>query len=351
MSQNAFPQFSGFPPEIRIMVWNEFIQTEAANRLVFLVEGRDPDRDDSGKFYRSRGSVMSNSMRMLPSRWLVSPLLSVSRQARAIALEHYPMRIDIFDQPGLTFKYRWCDPLRMDSKYSLQEREARKDTWVRPCSAMPRLERPRPRCGFHRNPGWYRRQDQSEAVEWDVASDIVLGLDVWEPGGVDWAVRRGCVYLNAATDRFTEQHSLMTDRPLGLRALSDALLNFKNHAIPFDLLDVLERRRPAPLRYASAALPKTDVLDRVRNVVFAKDPEPRGVAADGRVVVDATWVARHSPQALGPEGCSWTFDASKRVTRTFFDDVEDKGAEHLLLRKVTTEAIESESEYDRALCE
>ncbi|KAK8019114.1 hypothetical protein PG990_004252 [Apiospora arundinis] len=326
MSQKAFPQFSGFPPEIRIMVWNEFIQIEAANRLVFLVEGRDPGRDDSGKFYRSRGSVMANSMRMLPSRWLVSPLLSVSRQARAMALEHYHMRIDIFDQPDLPFKYRWCDPLRMDSKYSLQEREARKDTWVRPCSAMPSLERPRPQCRFHRNPDWYRRQDQSEAVEWDVVSDMVLELDIWEPGGVDWATPRPARLIRCSAGLQKSRHPF---RPLGRPGTSPPGAPSVRLGCPAQ-----DRRDgPRPQR-------------RVRQGPRAKGRgcrRPRGCRCDlgGQAL----------PQALGPEGCSWTFDASKRVNRTFFDDVEDKGAEHLLLRKVTTEAIESESEYDRALCE
>ncbi|KAK8041712.1 hypothetical protein PG993_006235 [Apiospora rasikravindrae] len=217
-----FPQCSRFPVEIQIMIWEQYIQIERANRVVFVTSytGLIPYEKEYTELHRA-GLSIPQGLRVLPSRWLVSPLFSVDTTDR--------------------FLDRW--------------------------------------------------------------------FGHFEP-----------------------------NRFYGLRALSDAFLEYKYHGTPFDFRDLLERRqRPAPLRYYSAGLPD-DVLDQIRHLVFPNNPYED--KKDSWRSEYRTKICRQiCPKALGPEGTIPSFHSSEEMERNFLDDVEDKGAEHLQIRQVKTELV------------
>ncbi|KAK8026402.1 hypothetical protein PG991_003458 [Apiospora marii] len=377
-----FPQFSRFPPEIQIMVWKQFIQIEAANRLVLYHEYTGLDEEEAHR--RDLAKIpYPLTLRVMPSKWLVSPLLSVDSQARAVALEQYTTRLDIFDLPRAPFTYRAtvpCPPYRdyrvtyyvevaerNAYEEAVKEREAREDTWIRPCEAAEMWQTraiPRWRWTYPEEPGWVDRRtvcvDVDEYVIWQ-AHKIMM----YEPADVK--AYRGCVYLNLATDRFAgtlpwapasghwygssfERHDGLRGprRTYGLRALSDALTDFQYHETPFHLREVLDRRRPAPLRFASAGLPD-EVLGQIRHLAFAEHELAR-IPQEPPVLppcpVFGAWLLGECcPQALTPENdCLWTYDVTEEMFRSFFDDLEDKGAEHLALRKTKMRKIEIEDD-------
>ncbi|KAK8022549.1 hypothetical protein PG993_013316 [Apiospora rasikravindrae] len=78
-----FVKFPKFPPEIRDKIWKEAVSEEADGRLVF---------------------VHKDTLRVLPTRNSISPLLSVNAEARQVALKHYNVRLPIFRLPPLKYQ-------------------------------------------------------------------------------------------------------------------------------------------------------------------------------------------------------------------------------------------------------
>ena len=357
------------------MVWQEFIQNEAANRLVLYqgytgVEIVYTLHEDLSGF----DPPGPKSLRVVPSKWLVSPLLSVNNQARAVALEQYSTRLDVFDLPRAPFRYCMTMPTFVVNRKRRRElidiHEARKDTWIRASSEAEnwgQRERPQWRWRFPNLPEWVDRRDICDTIDKSVAYEA-LDMVTYEPASL--SSYRGCVHLNLATDRFALAipwsawrmgygmrllYGIPFDRPdglwgprrtYGLRALSDALTDFQYHGTPFDLLELLNRRRPAPLRFASDLLPD-EVLRQIRHFVFAdhldaRHPEGLEAVSPSRVLFSTVWLDRCCPQVLEPgERCTtWTYDVNEEVLRSFFDDLEDKGPEHLHIRRARTSRAE-----------
>ncbi|KAK8113065.1 hypothetical protein PG984_013591 [Apiospora sp. TS-2023a] len=79
----TFPQFTRLAPELRQMIWDSALENEAENRIVL---------------------VHRDSLRVVPSKSLISPLKSVNKESRKRALEHYNVKIDIgiFPAPSVT---------------------------------------------------------------------------------------------------------------------------------------------------------------------------------------------------------------------------------------------------------
>ncbi|KAK8081296.1 hypothetical protein PG996_000077 [Apiospora saccharicola] len=335
---SIFPQFCRFPAEIQIMVWEQFIHNEAANRLVLYHQYTGLSR----KEFENRKAfdlAYPQSLRVMPSKWLVSPLLSVDSQSRAVALEQYPTRLDIFDVPRVPLTYWAVVPyptlLPSHAEWeayfaALKERRAREDAWIRlgeVAEAWQTREIPRWRRTFPKRPAWEDRRAMCDQVDMNV-SRLARDIMMFEPA--DAKACRGCVYLNLATDRFAEAvawtgekwegpgwYGQTFDRPDGLlgpkatygqRALSDALTDFQYHGAPFDLREVLNRRdRPAPLQYASAGL-SDEVLGQVRHLVFADHEQARmprkPPVSPPCVLFDTRWLNDCCPQALEPEGAA-----------------------------------------------
>lgn len=67
--------FSELPPELRLAIWEHALQDEASSRLVLLHE---------------------TSHRVLPFRYLASPLLSVNMEARRVALKFYDIKLPVW---------------------------------------------------------------------------------------------------------------------------------------------------------------------------------------------------------------------------------------------------------------
>ncbi|KAK7952717.1 uncharacterized protein PG986_008445 [Apiospora aurea] len=345
VAPRAFPQSSRFPAEIQILIWEQYILIERDNRVVFVANYRGLSYDRWRELRRAN-IPEPQGLRILPSRCLVSPLLSVSSQSRAVALGHYRTRIELFEQ-GSPFHYGLTGD--NEEPEEIRAREARKDSWVRPYRERGSQWSPgeRRNCIFPKHPEWYRRETRVNDLDhWTT----LAASYVWEEDRVDPAAHRGCVYLDLATDRFLNWYcgEPRIFKAYGRRVLSDALLDFKYHAIPFDLKDVLARRRPAPLQYFSEGLSAV-VLDKVRHLVFADNPG--GVRTkDGRALVEPKRFRKLCPRALGPGGTIWSFPLSDGMLRTINNDVDDKGAEHLLIRKVKTEFVStSRSFYREAL--
>ncbi|KAK8090355.1 hypothetical protein PG997_005316 [Apiospora hydei] len=315
IAPQAFPQFSRFPAEIQILIWEQYIQIERDNRVVFVVYYSGISDDEWYELYKANIPA-PQGLRILPSRCLVSPLLSISSQSRAVALGHYRTRIELFEQES-PFYYDLAGDDREPKE--TRAREARKDSWVRPYPERDLEWSPRERrnCIFPKHPEWYKRVIRVNDLDHMTTS---AASDVWNEERVDPAAH----------------------------PLSDALLDFKYHGTPFDLKDILARRRPAPLQHFSEGL-SDDFLDKVRHLVFADNPDGRRTK-DGRALVEPRPFRKLCPKALGPEGTIWSFPISDDMFRTINDDIDNNGAEHLQIRQVKTEFVSaSEHFYEEAI--
>ncbi|KAK8063787.1 hypothetical protein PG996_008439 [Apiospora saccharicola] len=70
----TFPQFTRLAPELRQMIWDSALENEAENRIVL---------------------VHRASLRVVPSKCLISPLKSANKESRERALKHYNVKMDI----------------------------------------------------------------------------------------------------------------------------------------------------------------------------------------------------------------------------------------------------------------
>ncbi|KAK6859794.1 hypothetical protein PG995_003430 [Apiospora arundinis] len=76
MAEQVFAYFSKLPPEIRVMVWQTFLESESKYRRIL---------------------VNINAEHLLPETQLISPLLNVTTESRATALKFYNMKLVVFD--------------------------------------------------------------------------------------------------------------------------------------------------------------------------------------------------------------------------------------------------------------
>ncbi|KAK7952716.1 uncharacterized protein PG986_008444 [Apiospora aurea] len=334
MAAPTFPPFTRLPTELQVMVWEEFAHAEASSRAVVVHTTQNIDEDEGdGERWRA-------TLHLLPLKRLVSPLLAVNAQSRAVALRHYKTRINLFELPApmpsmLPF---WLD--RAEDLQDLQTPGAGRGAGSRPgLSGAPSRTGPR------------TRSSSSAGGRATCA--------LYQP--------RGCVYLDLESDRFLFYHQWAwapwIQQSYGLRALSvDAFTALKYHRVPLDYDDLKQilDRRPPVLRNTSAAL-SGEVLGRIRNLVFEDfqtSPEEeeeeesmegvqgmgRGVGGNGTTAAyydddddseGEGWLALRNtlPRAFSADGWLGGFALNEEMQRCFFDDIEDKGPEHLDIRK------------------
>lgn len=324
-----FPQFPRLPAELQLMVWEEFARAEAASRIVPVHSSVEVDRPNTPRW----------RLHIMPLKRLVSPLLCVSAQSRRVALAHYDTPVSL---------YELYSP--MPPRNTLENRNA--DEPER--TAWP------PRYSAPHAPAWAPEQYWVDHLEYLVC--CLAGLAINTGGEAALARRRqmapqgypdrGCVRLALESDRFLfydgwREDPLLRPHAYGLRALADAMLDYKYHRIPFDPAAILARRPPV-LRNASAEL-LPEMLGRIRHVVFdAPDSAGRGgggaVAGGGGAggggggggpsnastsTRSNPWLARMLPRAFSPEGSIGGYQTTREMGRCFYDDIEDKGPAHL----------------------
>ncbi|KAK7911636.1 hypothetical protein PG985_014117 [Apiospora marii] len=80
---STFPKFSSLAPELRHMIWDMALENEADNRIVL---------------------VHRLTLRVLPSKSLISPIMAVDKESRERALTHYNVKLSIstFPAPSVT---------------------------------------------------------------------------------------------------------------------------------------------------------------------------------------------------------------------------------------------------------
>ncbi|KAK8859756.1 hypothetical protein PGQ11_010490 [Apiospora arundinis] len=76
---STFTAFPELPPELRVMIWKVALANEAHDRVAL---------------------VHRESLRIVPSKLMISPLLEVNCESRKEALRHYSYRLDILNVPA-----------------------------------------------------------------------------------------------------------------------------------------------------------------------------------------------------------------------------------------------------------
>lgn len=335
-----FPQFLRLPPELQTMVWKEFARDEAASRVVVVHNKVEVD-----SFTNTPRWVLH----LMPLKRLVSPLLSVNLQSRQVALRHYNTPVNMYD---LGPPIPWTIPHDIE--------EVANDTHY----GRHLLPHRPPQYHFPNAPAWGPEHNWVTYLEYLVCLHAEERIDTGteetlrmlkEAGSQSYS-HRGCVHLDLESDRFLFYEHWrynLSDRPegYGFRALSEAMLDCKYHQVPFDLMEILERRPPV-LRSASAEL-SPEFLGRIRNAVFENyettsnqggggggggggtGPAPAtggavaGGGMGGSVVKANVLLTRSLPRAFSPEGSLGGFQTTPEMTRCFYDDIEDKGPAHL----------------------
>ncbi|KAK8026401.1 hypothetical protein PG991_003457 [Apiospora marii] len=317
------------------MVWKEFARAEAASRIVVV--------HNSVKFDPLNNTPRLN-LYLMPLKRLVSPLLSVSAQSRQAALRHYRTPVNLYE-------------LGSPVPWSLPDEPNRAD-YER--TAWPPLYR------HPRTAAWAPEGDWARYLEYLVCCRSEDQINTGRKAAIELLAEttgssryphRGRVHLDLETDRFLfydrwRYHPRGRPEAYGLRALADAMLDYKYHWAPFNLEKILARRPPI-LRNASAAL-LPEMMARIRNVVFeapsdrSSDRASRhgpttaaGATAPGGVSsgvsstkIFHTWGPRLLPRAFSPEGSIGGYVTTPEMSRCFYDDIEDKGPDHLRIAKV-----------------
>ncbi|KAK7909152.1 hypothetical protein PG985_015030 [Apiospora marii] len=76
-----FTLFSGFAPEIRRMIWRHALEEESSSRMVLVHE---------------------SSLRIMPSKSLISSIMRASQESRDCAREFYNVQVDVYALPPST---------------------------------------------------------------------------------------------------------------------------------------------------------------------------------------------------------------------------------------------------------
>ncbi|KAK6843868.1 hypothetical protein PG987_004728 [Apiospora arundinis] len=329
----------------------------------------------------------------MPLKRLISPLLTVCVQSRQVALRHYGTRINMYERPS---PMEWTGPTGHESQVGIRVpwgmncrdfTEARFGairrralTYEAPSSVQSRLIHPLKVT----EPVWADRDCVADLINFWLEQGINRDLfnapvnncgqvheKDYEKYEADAAIQnkeayRGCVYLDLASDRF--MLLMNPNHCYGLREVSNAL-------------DDLKSSRIAPRSSATPRPPLSDeVLMGIRHVVlpefslqyptvrsyrwtrvghclrnpWAICPDPE-LEEDGLEIAasnhpgirllaprlsDSSAWAMTLPGAFGatPTSTTWGFNTNSEMYRTFFNDIEDKGPEHLRLQKVRKES-------------
>ncbi|KAK7957660.1 hypothetical protein PG988_012508 [Apiospora saccharicola] len=234
----AFSRFGQLPPEIRNHIWKDFLDEEADGRLFFLHRW---------------------TFRILPTQNNISPLFSVSVESRALAKSFYNLCVPVHRLPP------W-GPAREPMSCKDWLWHTSKIRWGKGI-------------GSQGQQGWTGRErywyHYALTKAGDSAQGVLRGLtdEMCSP--------RGCVYFNAATDRFVLSYDAYTrdkaelvadygDRRGSLGSGQRSRKKKKKHS-PLHEYEV-------PRRHFSSRLP-AEAMGQLRNIVFVdvKDGPTGGV--------------------------------------------------------------------------
>ncbi|KAK8041714.1 hypothetical protein PG993_006237 [Apiospora rasikravindrae] len=245
--ETTFPLYQRLPDELKIIVWEQFVKSEAASRIVPLNVSLG-DFGDPSVVPDDHWLVLS----LMPLRRLVSPALSVCLESRKAALRHYRTRVNIYEMPLHPHWQSFEDFVEERSRW----RERNQDqTTLGPARADLRRRFFRPLV-TDTQPVWADRASYTdrigERILYRASDDLCSGPDEDDTHETEEeetraqqeftedANYRGCVYLDLATDRFMDTSQWCAVWPTeklhyGFRELSDSLNDFKyNGGVPLD---------------------------------------------------------------------------------------------------------------------
>ncbi|KAK8060965.1 hypothetical protein PG996_010895 [Apiospora saccharicola] len=243
----AFSRFGQLPPEIRNHIWKDFLDEEADGRLFFLHRW---------------------TFRILPTQNNISPLFSVSVESRALAKSFYNLCVPVHRLPP------W-GPAREPMSCKDWLWHTSKIRWGKGI-------------GSQGQQGWTGRErywyHYALTKAGDSAQGVLRGLtdEMCSP--------RGCVYFNAATDRFVLSYDAYTRDKAELDPQMDVCvyqmtLDRKAKALGSGQRSRKKKKKHSPLheyevprRHFSSRLP-AEAMGQLRNIVFVdvKDGPTGGV--------------------------------------------------------------------------
>ncbi|KAK8062879.1 hypothetical protein PG997_014976 [Apiospora hydei] len=208
---STFPQFSRLAPELRMMIWKEALKNETQDRIAL---------------------VHRDSLRIVPSKSLVSPLMAVNQESREVALTYFDVRLDI---------------VRLTLDVTVQDTYS----WA--------TTRPADWENHVRN-------------EIHIAAHAAL---ISQPNGAQPGTPKGSIYLNSHLDTFLLSFNQIAGNRRGLQplleqhSLRDCCLEVLTYAkIAEELGPSALQEHEVPHPYVSARLP-TQACRRIANVVYA----------------------------------------------------------------------------------
>lgn len=206
--------------------WKEVLNNEAQDRI---------------------GLVHRDSLRVIPSKCLISPLKAVNHEVRELALKHYNLRLDVI-QPTL-------DLTILDAK-----------AW------------------FSRGDNWFTRTNKSVSMpgDWEDYVCNQTHRATWEALVVDRdearATFKGCLYLSSSSDTFLLSFTPQASGKVSYSGrrendkLVDCCVTMLANARIADVLGHAElKTHQASRRYVSTKLPPS-ACGLVANVVYASPP-------------------------------------------------------------------------------
>ncbi|KAK8019123.1 hypothetical protein PG990_004261 [Apiospora arundinis] len=396
MATSSFPNFARLPDEIKVMIWKEAAKAEAASRIVILHTSNIEMLPSS----ENTPSLSVMPLKRLISPLLMvcvqSRQVALRHYGTRVNVYERPSPMD-WARPGAQPIGLWSMSCREFSEHHFMAGRDRSMTEEAPSSVQSRFFHPLrvtepvwadQECVTDGIDCWLEKGINREMTRRPVDSRTVDDEKNYEEYEADAAIQnmqtyRGCVYLNLASDRFMLLMS--PNYCYGLREVSNALDDFKYgtssasfHGI-YETIREIVAHRPPVLRHTSAPL-SDEVLMGIRHVVlpeislpypivcsymwtrvghclrnpWAICPDPE-LEEDGLDIAASNhpgtqFVASHLfdsfewamtlPGAFGatPSSTTWGFNTSPEMNRAFFDDIEDKGPEHLRLQKVRKES-------------
>ncbi|KAK8081298.1 hypothetical protein PG996_000079 [Apiospora saccharicola] len=381
-----FHQYQRLPDELKLNIWRHFAEAEAASRLVIVTKSL-PEEEPEGE--NAQHPLMA--LRVLPLKRLISPLFSVNVMTREVALRHYATRVDIYERdipctfrpntaweapeerevtPRHPVAYRFPGiPVWKDRERWCREREERLSETTEDCLCSDESDvemQSRHRGCVYLNLATDRFFPEEQWYRWDQPRSYGLR-----------AVRAFNEFKYNATP--FDLKAILDRRPPVLRNASMPLSEHVRHnirqvvfpsyapALTDDdaegwrlLYDPVPYTMPGELVHAmdiftSVSWEKT--LPNTFEDMGSSDDDTEEEASDDGDASDAssneddssdsgsssdTPSATGSSSAANPSNdcATWGFQVTDEMLRTFFDDIEEKGPEHLHIQR----AVQKRSE-------
>ncbi|KAK8001168.1 hypothetical protein PG991_013390 [Apiospora marii] len=283
-------------PELQDMVWKEVFNNEAQDRIAL---------------------VHRDSLRVIPSKFMISPLKAVSRAVREVALKHYNVRLDVIE-PTLNMSI-----LDSETWYSRDDHYFVRAGHI---TSMPR--------------DWqnYVRQTTHQAM-WEA---LQAGRDDARD------TPKGCIYLSSRSDKFLlsfTRHpggkaslSPTFSYPLVMSGPDDCCVMALANARIAEILGPAALKKPlASQRYVSAKLPPS-ALPLIANVVYASPPYDNNLKPWPRklyypsTTVEILWMARTFLRMRSPASAV-TYRTLEDLKHTDCDDDKVDALVHWILKE------------------